>query len=173
VKIPLIVLAIGTSLAGFLELPRTLGHWPAFSHYLEHVLPAPGFAFGPVNIELALQGAAACVVAAGLFTAWALFLPRKPAVDRFAATGFGAALHRLLTAGWGFDALYHFLLVLPFGASARANRADAADLAFVGVDRAVNGAAQFLRLTQTGKLRWYMAGIAAGAIVATYLVVYR
>jgi len=173
VKIPLVVLAVGATLAGFLELPRTLGHWPAFSHYLEHVLPAPGFAFGPLNIELALQGAAACVVAAGLFIAWACFLPRKPVVERLATSSMGGALHRLLTAGWGFDALYHFLLVAPFGASARANRADGVDLAFVGVDKTVNGVAQLFRLTQTGKLRWYMAGIAAGAIAATYLVVYR
>lgn len=85
----------------------------------------------------------------------------------------GGPFYRILTAGWGFDALYHFMLVAPFGASARANRADGVDLAFAGVDRSLNSMAQLLRLTQTGKLRWYMAGIAAGAIVATYLVVYR
>ena len=173
VKIPLVVLAVGATLAGFLELPRTLGHWPAFSHYLEHTLPAPGFDFAPVNVELALQGAAACVVAAGLLIAWACFLPRKTFVDRLARSSMGGPFYRILTAGWGFDALYHFMLVAPFGASARANRADGVDLAFAGVDRSLNSMAQLLRLTQTGKLRWYMAGIAAGAIVATYLVVYR
>jgi NADH-quinone oxidoreductase subunit L len=173
ITIPLVVLATGATLAGFLELPRTLGHWPAFSHFLEHTLPAPHFQFAPVNVELALQGAAAAVVFAGLLFAWACFLPRKAAIDTFAASPIGGGLHRLLGAGWGFDALYDLLLIKPFGALARANRGDALDLAFAGVDRSVHGMAHLFRLTQNGKLRWYMAGIAVGAIAATYLVVYQ
>lgn len=173
VKIPLVVLATGATLAGFLELPRTLGHWPGFSHFLHRVLPAHEVALPPVSVEFALQGAAASVVAAGLFIAWACFLPRKAGVERLANSGPGGALHRLLSAGWGFDALYELVLVKPYGALARANRGDALDLPFEGVDRSVHGMAQLFRLTQTGKLRWYMTGIVAGAIAATYLVVYR
>lgn len=173
IRVPLVILAVAATLVGFIELPRTLGHWPAFSHFMEHTLPATKFNFAPVNVEWALQGAAAAVVAAGFFFAVALYLPRKGGLDRFAGTATGSALYRLLMGGWGFDAVYQMFLLTPFGASARANRGDALDLAFSGVDYTVNGMAQLIRRTQNGRLRWYMAGIAAGAIAAIYLVVYQ
>src|SRR5690606_4177467 len=37
--VPLVVLALAATVAGWLEVPRTLGHLPAFSHFLESALP--------------------------------------------------------------------------------------------------------------------------------------
>src|SRR5690349_10098405 len=39
VSIPLVVLALLALTVGFLELPKTLGDLPLFSHYLTHTLP--------------------------------------------------------------------------------------------------------------------------------------
>ncbi|MFE8071119.1 NADH-quinone oxidoreductase subunit L [Marinobacteraceae bacterium S3BR75-40.1] len=72
---------------------------------------------------------------------------------------------RLWAQGWGFDALYHGLLVWPLTTLARLNRRD-------GVDRLVdavvwcNGALHAgLSQLQTGLLRHYALGILVGALL--------
>ena len=53
-----------------------------------------------------------------------------------------------------------------------ANRGDLFSIPFGALTLTVNGTAALLRQAQTGYLRWYIAAIAAGAILAVYLVAY-
>jgi NADH-quinone oxidoreductase subunit L len=92
-------------------------------------------------------------------------------VDSLVRTPLGKALHQFWFVGWGFDWLYDRLLVRPFVWVARSNRSDFFDqiYAFIAwVARVANGT---LSDTQTGRLRWYAAGIAFGGIVAVAIVV--
>ena len=79
-------------------------------------------------------------------------------------------LARWWIQGWGFDWLYDRLLVRPFVWFARVNIRDGIDLAILTIPaalRALNGA---LVRTETGRIRWYAAGMAAGAVLVIAMV---
>ena len=81
VRIPLIVLAVFSIGAGFLELPETLGNMPAFSNFLAAVLPGLAAAGGGPGSELILEiefrGGGAAWIAARLH-----FFPAPPGTIR-------------------------------------------------------------------------------------------
>ena len=74
--------------------------------------------------------------------------------------------------GWDFDRLYDALFVRPFVAIAHLNRDDVVDLLPRAIAAVVRGGNAVVRRSQTGRLRWYAAGIAAGAIIVLALVFY-
>jgi len=77
----------------------------------------------------------------------------------------GSALQALAKSGWGFDALYDTLLVRPLYALAGVNRLDIVDRFYGAV---AHGFMQLHKLAlrpQTGRLRWYAAAMAVGAVV--------
>jgi len=76
---------------------------------------------------------------------------------------------RPLAPWWGFDRLYDRLLVRPF--IHFANRGDSIDSAYGGIADLCGAAHRVLSRTQNGRVRWYAAGITAGAIVAIALSV--
>ncbi len=166
--LPLMVLAVAATFAGLLELPRTLGHHPTFSHFMEHTLPHAPLRETSVGTELMLQVASGGIVLLGLFTACALWLRPSPVVAGLAAS----PLSRVLGAGWGFDALYDRVIVQPFRTFARVNADDALDWLARGIAYLNEGVAAILRRLQNGRLRWYAAAAGAGAALAIYLVVY-
>jgi len=167
--IPLVLLAIAATFVGFLEIPRTLLHAPVFSHFLETVLPYPSLVNASVSTELVLQIASAGIVFAGIGAA---YLVSRRTRSGSSSTYLPAGVHALLLAGFGFDWLYDRLIVAPFILSARANRNDAIDFAYTGAVQIVEEAAYAARLTQSGRLRWYAAGIGIGAVIAVAVVVY-
>lgn len=73
-------------------------------------------------------------------------------------------------AGWGFDALYDALLVRPLLILARANRRDIVDRVVTGIEVSSRSAHAGLSALQNGRLRWYAAWIAVGAIVTLAMV---
>ncbi len=171
IRIPLVVLAALSLVGGFVELPDTLGRLPLFSDFVQTVLPPTGFARGGTGSELVLQSVAAVVSLGGVFLAYLFFLRRPQASESLARTSWGAALHRFWFVGWGFDWLYDRLLVHPFVWFAQADRDDIADLIYdglAGLSRSLN---RILSGTETGKVRWYAAGIALGAIITIAIAV--
>ncbi len=170
-RLPLIVLGVLSVVAGFINLPRTLGDWPKLADFLQQVLPA-SVERGSVGLEAVLQVIAALVVLGGVAAAWWLFVRRADATARAVATPAGRALHRYWYAGWGFDWLYERALVRPYTWLARVDRDDVVDLAYRGVAWVTRGAWAELRLTEAGRVRLYAAGIALGAVGAVVLVVF-
>ncbi|MCC5808497.1 MAG: hypothetical protein JJU00_19375, partial [Opitutales bacterium] len=67
--------------------------------------------------------------------------------------------------GFGFDTVYDLLFVRPFAALARATRNDPVDRATEGTAGAARMLHSILSATQSGRLRWYSATIAAGVIL--------
>jgi NADH-quinone oxidoreductase subunit L len=77
----------------------------------------------------------------------------------------GGAIGRFWLGGWGFDWLYERLFVRPFVWVARVNKADFIDFFYTGLARVSAAGHALLSLTETGYVRWYAAGLAAGAII--------
>jgi NADH-quinone oxidoreductase subunit L len=105
-----------------------------------------------------------------LLAVW-LYVLRPALAEGLASRRPGALLHRFWFVGWGFDWLYSVCFVQPLVFMARLNRGDFIDLFY----RLVAGLSRFgsrlLGLTQTGRVRWYAAGVACGAIVVVAIMV--
>lgn len=170
VRGPLVVLALLSIVGGWVEVPPTLGARPSLSEFLAASVPVVGAEEHPVTGELILQGVAAVVVLTGIALAWLAW--RRGAwgdVDRARTPLAPAAVHRLWDAGWGFDRVYETFVVRPFVLLARLNAGDVLDGLQRGLAAVVAaGSRAFLR-TQTGRLRHYAAGVAAGTIALVAL----
>ncbi len=161
---PMLLLAAGSIAVGFVQLPEG---WSvsAFTDFLEPVLPLPateagGFAggAGPVAVAIAasLLGVALAYVFFARRAAWAARLGGRPGLRR---------LETMALAGWGFDRAYDVVFVKPFLWLARRGKDDVVDKAFSGVGWAARQVNLLLARTQSGRLRYYLAGVAVGMIV--------
>ncbi len=169
----LIVLAIGATVVGFLELPRTLGNLPAFTRFLSAVLPEAALRPTGVSTEIALQVASVVAALLGVLIAYVVYLRRPPAVVRLGETAAVSGLRRFWLAGWGFDWLYDHLFVRPFVWLASVNKGDAIDSFYDGVAATATELHGWLSRTQTGRVRWYAAGVALGAVILIAIVMWR
>ena len=177
--IPLIVLAAGSVLAGYLNVPAAL-HGSAFlEHFLEpslHVPPIDGheIAHGADHtVELILMFVSSAIAAAGIYLA-ALAYMKRPDLPRAIVARF-PALYRFLLHKGHVDEVYDVALVQPVKALSETVlwKADARV-----VDGAVNGVGQIvveigaaLRHMQTGSVRTYAVSVLFGvvAIIGYYL----
>jgi NADH-quinone oxidoreductase subunit L len=171
-KTPLVVLAILSLIAGFIEMPRTLGNTHLFSDFLQSALPAPSIPAGREAAE-GLVGIISMVVSlAGIGVIYLLVLYRPQLTDRLQRSALGAALQGFWFSGWGFDALYERVLVRPYIRLAQVIRSDFIDRIFSTIARLIRAGHQGLSVTQSGFLRAYAMGIAAGAILIIGMVVF-
>lgn len=173
IHIPLVILAVLSTLGGFVELPETLGHFTAFSRFMERTLPATAMGHGSHGGEAVFQVVAGLIGLSGIATAYWLFF-RKPELARsLAGSTIGSRLHRFWFSGWGFDWVYDMLFVRPLNWAARANRSDFFDVLNAALAALARGLHRAARATQTGKVRWYATGIVIGAIVVIAIVVLK
>jgi len=168
-QVPLVILAVLSLLAGFVNLPKTLGGTEPLFGWLHSGLPATTGS-ASVGLAASLQFAAGLVSLLGIYFAYLLFLRNPQFIKNCLATPFGSALERFWFAGWGFDWLYNTLLVRPFIWIAHVDRHDVADLPFQATAWLNRACWCALSKTQTGNVRWYAAAVAVGAIVAIALV---
>ena len=156
--LPLAVLLVFSTFIGGMIHPPLAGLFPVSP---ERTGAAAKLTVGILSSSVALSGIA---VACGLF------LGRRRLVVWLAGALPGRLLSRWWVQGWGFDWLYDGILVRPFAWFARVNIRDGIDLAILAIPaglRALNGA--FVR-TETGRIRWYAAGMAAGAVLVIAMV---
>jgi NADH-quinone oxidoreductase subunit L len=148
---PLAVLAFFAVIGGFIHLP------------LDSVLPQKVHA--DISAKHTIELVSVLVGLAGLgLSAW-LFLKAPNVVDAIAKNPVGGGLRRYWFSAWGFDWLYDRLFVVPYLWFTRVNAKDGLDVAIGFIPtglRAMHGA---MARTQTGQIRWYAMGIAAGAVV--------
>jgi NADH-quinone oxidoreductase subunit L len=167
VRISLIVLCFFSLVGGYVDTPPDFGGVPALSNFLNSVLPPlEELHRGPIN-ETITALSASTVFALGLGLAYLFFGPQH---SRLPAHNF---LERLWLAGWGFDWLYDKLFVRPFQWLTRKSARDMVDVPINGLAQVTILGYRALRLTETGRVRWYATGLAMGtaAILAIALFV--
>src|ERR1700722_17707171 len=159
VRISLIVLCFLSVVGGYVDTPPDFGGVPALSNFLNSVLPPlEELHVGPIN-ETITALSASTVFALGLGLAYLLFGPQR---SRLPAHNF---LERLWLAGWGFDWCYDKLFVRPFQWLTRKSARDIVDVPINGLAQVTILGYRALRLTQTGRVRWYATGLAMGTVV--------
>ena len=171
-SIPLIMLAILSIVGGFVELPEALGNLPLFSNFMQNAFPGESVKHAGAASELTLQIIASAASIAGVFVAYVLFIGRPQYAESLSKTPAGLVLERFWFSGWGFDRLYDILFVRPFIWLIQINRDDFIDLIYIGIAAVNRILHAVLSATQTGNIRWYAMGIAAGAVVFLGIVVF-
>ena len=155
--VPLAVLAFFALVGGFIHLP------------LDSVLPEKHY--DDASAKHTIEAVSIAVSLGGLaFAAW-LFLKAPGVVDAVAKTPPGALLRRYWFAAWGFDWLYDRLFVMPYLWFTRVNAKDAADVAIGLIPTGLRAAHDAVARTQSGQIRWYAMGMAAGAVLVLGAVV--
>jgi NADH-quinone oxidoreductase subunit L len=162
--VPLVVLALGSIGAGYLDVPRFVQ--PVFRIVAEH-----GAHHAPLVPALAIAAALAGIAGAAYLFVFRTGLPARI----YART---RAVARVLEAKYGFDLLYDWI-------AARAIVGGSESVLWQGVDTrlidgAVNGTAQAtgalsrgVRLAQTGLVRAYALLILGGAVSLLAYLVWR
>jgi NADH-quinone oxidoreductase subunit L len=183
--IALVVLALGSIVAGYIGIPHALGGHNQIDAFLEPSFHADGVAAPEAAelvaadghetaTELALMGLSTLVAFAGIGVATLLFLRRPGAAAALA--GRFAGLHRLWLNKYFVDEVYEATIVQPVkrtsaGLLWRGVDAGVIDGTVNGVGLAVRGWSAVLRRLQTGSVRAYAMSmfLAAVAIVGYYL----
>ncbi|HEU4686275.1 MAG TPA: NADH-quinone oxidoreductase subunit L [Nitrospira sp.] len=165
VAVPLVLLALFSLTVGFLEVPRTIADAPLFSRFLSSVLPAtPSLPGMDESVEAGQQVTISILSLLGIALAAALFLPRPAPADRLSQWPGVRAITALWREGWGFDRLYDAAVVRPWLFVTR-DTEDPIDRGYTALETAVRWCHRGLVATQTGRVRWYAATLAMGALL--------
>ena len=180
--IALVVLAIGSVVAGFVGVPHALGGHNQIEAFLAPSFQAPGapeaaeVAHADTATELSLMLLSVLVAAAGIGLATFAYL-RKPGVaDQWAQRFTGA--YRLLLNKYYVDELYDAVLVQPIKRLStrllwRGVDAGLIDGTVNGVGLVVRGWSAVLRRLQTGSMRAYAMSTFLGVVVIVGYYLWR
>ena len=197
--VALVVLAVGSVVAGYVGLPHALGGSNRIERFLEPSFEVRGVRLPPSpeasadrqslggggqadqqearateELELGLMVVSSLVAVGGIAIAFYFFVRNRPAADGIAARFAG--LHRLLLNKYYVDETYDATLVRPIRILSEEGLWRVVDARFIdatvnGVGGTVAGASQILRRIQTGSVRVYAASLFLGVvtIVGYYL----
>ena len=196
--LPLILLAIGSVVAGYVGVPHALGGHNRIESFLEPSFEAHGAAAAadaatPVDAreiaevgsvegthadtgtELNLMILSSGIALAGIGIAAYFWLRNRTAADAVARSF--APVHRLQLGKYYVDEVYDAAVVRPIAALSTGGLwkgvdAGVIDGAVNGVGMAVSGTSGVLRRAQTGSIRTYAFALFAGvvAILGYYLI---
>jgi NADH-quinone oxidoreductase subunit L len=171
-KVPAIILAALSIVGGFVETPSFIGNVHRLTEFLQTSLPP--VIKEPVQrvSEGASEGLVTLAFLIGLGFAYILFLRRRDFAAALTAPALGKALHRFWFADWGMDWLYDKLFVQPLLWFARVDKGDFIDLLYTGLARLSELLYGAVRTTETGRVRWYAAGIVLGSVVFAAIVLF-
>jgi NADH-quinone oxidoreductase subunit L len=99
-------------------------------------------------------------------------LQKRSLGDALVENPVGRALHQWWFAGWGFDLIYEKVFVQPFIWASQINKSDFVDAFYTGVARLTELFYRGLSGTETGRVRWYAAGMAIGSALFVAIVVF-
>jgi NADH-quinone oxidoreductase subunit L len=174
--VPLVALAAGSVLAGWIGVPklwsvfpevfRTFEHWlaPVFEASAAHTT-AHGAAPHDASIEWLLMGLSVAVAVAGILAARYLYLIKPGLPDAIRKSS--GPLYDTLLNKWYVDELYDFLFV---NGLAKGGGTAMANFDSVVVDGGVNGAGWLTRFTSRLSIWWDTWIIDGGIRFASFLV---
>jgi NADH-quinone oxidoreductase subunit L len=181
--IALVVLAVGSIVAGFFGVPHALGGHNQIEAFL-----APSFqamtltgeaahaaaAHGDIATELGLMGFSVAVALAGIALAYFLFKKNPQRADALATQFSG--VHTVLANKYYVDEIYNAVFVQPIKRVSETGLWKVVDAGLIdgivnGVGLTVRGWSAVLRRVQTGSVRAYAMSIFVGvvAILGYYL----
>jgi NADH-quinone oxidoreductase subunit L len=158
IRIPLVVLSALSVVGGFIALPE----------FLRTALPMSG-AHG--ESAPVLEWVAGAVALLGIYLAYALYSRKFAAATVLSRDSAVQKIEHMAYGGWGFDFVYGKAFVQPFLWLARINRSDFIDAIYRAATTVIELSYQMLSFTQTGVIRLYAGGLAAGAIIAVSIAV--
>ncbi len=164
--IPVAILAVLATVAGFIQTKPALGFGPALvSDYLNHVVPAQTWEESGAAIAI---GLGTMVLAAALFVG---ALRMRPLSARLPWA------QRLLEDKYYFDEAYDAVFVRPLDRTAELGLRDVEDRVIDGAVLGAGGVAEAgagsLSLTETGYFRNYVLVFVAGAVIVGVLLIAR
>ncbi|RUM53541.1 MAG: NADH-quinone oxidoreductase subunit L [Methylococcus sp.] len=159
-RVPLLILCVLALFGGMLQVP--LG--PVFDGVHGHP-DMTGFEW--------VTAVTTAVPLIGLLVAYLFFLRGTFNAETITATAPGRFLQRFWFSGWGMDALYSFLFVKPINWLAEINKGDIVDGVYNGIAGLCRIGHQGMVWTQTGRIRWYAAGMILGSVALIGLGVAR
>ena len=162
INLPLIILAILSTLAGFIELPHSFSHIQLITDFLNPLLPATILQPEIESTEWMIQLLAAVLSIGGVLVAYYFYVMRPTLHTQIKNTM--PQLHSFLLNGWRFDNLYDWVFVKPFVYLSNINKNDFVDWPYQALVRLAGFLHRMLSFTQSGILRWYLIGIVIGAI---------
>ncbi|MFD2247872.1 NADH-quinone oxidoreductase subunit L [Pontibacter ruber] len=164
--VPLVILAILSTVGGFIELPHNFAHLTLFSDLLQPVLPGIAVDETIGESEWMFQTLAAGVSVVGLFLAFLFFYARPAAFqETITRSKVTMAIRDFWFSGWGFDKLYDMLFVRPYVYLSKLNKADVIDEIYTGMASLAETLNRALSRTQDGVLRNYITGVVVGAVL--------
>jgi NADH-quinone oxidoreductase subunit L len=177
----LVVLAVGSVVAGYAGFPRALGGSNPFERYLAPSFEAmddaretqaaepPGVeAESQEGAELALMAVSSVVAVGGIAVAAFFFLKRRDAArelaDRF------SSVHTVLSRKYYVDEIYDAAIVRPIQLASeqvlwKGFDARGIDGAVNGVGGIVRGLSRMVRRAQSGSVRAYAASVLLGVVM--------
>jgi NADH-quinone oxidoreductase subunit L len=159
ITIPLIILAVFSLLAGFIELPGSMGSLHLFSDLVDKILPGVILAHENIS-EVVFQLLAVVISLSGIYLAYLLWL-KKPALS---VSFEHSRLSHFFYKGWGFDRVYDILFVKPYVWLAEIDKNDFIDLFSKSLAMVTVSFNQMLSIMQNGKVRWAIMAFAIGIV---------
>jgi NADH-quinone oxidoreductase subunit L len=198
----LVVLAIGSVVAGYVGVPAAIGGSNRIEHFLHPSFVALGgppaapredssaaaLAHGEstdaaaaeagdhASTERTLMAVSSIIALTGIGLAWFFFLRRPDAAEAIAASA--APVHRLLLNKYYVDELYDAAIVQPIKRTSerllwKVVDAGVIDGAVNGAGTFVSGASSLLRRLQTGSVRAYAVSLVLGVVAVLGYYLWR
>jgi NADH-quinone oxidoreductase subunit L len=174
----LVVLAIGSVLAGYVGIPHGLGGHNALGEWLAPSFHAVGSVAGEAaesatvgeegSMELTLMLVSSVVAILGIVIAWFVWIKRRDIADTAARSLSG--VYRLLVHKYYVDDLYDAAIVQPIKVISteglwRGLDVKVIDGAVNGAGAIVDGGSAVLRRLQTGSVRAYAGSLLVGVVL--------
>jgi NADH-quinone oxidoreductase subunit L len=153
----LVILAILSIAGGFISLP--------------HIAGAIASVETTSHTQYVFETIASVTSVIGIFLAYVLFAGKRQFVSFMLSSKLGVELRNLWFADWGFDWLYHNLLIRPYQWLAYINRDDFFDSIYDGTAAVCRACNYGLSASVNGNLRWYVGGIVIGSVIIIAFVI--
>ncbi len=162
---PLVVLGFLSIVGGYLKQP--------LFGFLGSALPSTVEIQTGGLTEIWSEVIAGLIFLVGLYFAYLFHLQKRNLADVLVANPIGRMLHQWWFADWGFDWMYDKVFVQPFIWATQINKGDFVDAFYTGIAWLTQVFYRGLSDTETGRVRWYAASVAAGSVVFIAVVLLK
>jgi NADH-quinone oxidoreductase subunit L len=161
--IPLLILAVLSIVAGFIEWPHNIVHLTLFSDFVQKVLPAT-LMKEDILPEIIFQLIAVVITFLAIYIGYKIYYQNPLVLERWKQSPALMTIRNFFFKGWGFDQLYDTVFVKPFLFITRINKSDVVDQLYSGIAKANQKLNRLLSVSQNGSLRWYVTGVLIGIL---------